>query len=88
MLTLYIISDECSSNPCLYGGQCIDEINDYTCNCTAGYEGDQCEIRPAICDDDPCESQGECLDDYRTNTFRCVCGGKYSACKLPFAEDL
>ena len=42
---IYSISDvdECSSNPCQNGGLCTDEINRFTCQCTAGYTGDFCE---------------------------------------------
>ena len=35
--------DECTSNPCLHGGTCIDQVNKYLCNCPAGTEGDRCE---------------------------------------------
>ena len=36
--------DDCLSNPCQNGGTCQDEINSYTCNCTAGFTGHDCEI--------------------------------------------
>ena len=35
--------DECSSNPCLHGGQCIDGINRFICLCSAGFSGVSCE---------------------------------------------
>lgn len=31
--------DECASTPCRHGGTCIDDVNDYRCNCYAGYTG-------------------------------------------------
>ena len=35
--------DECSSNPCLNGAACNNEVNQYTCTCLSGYTGDRCE---------------------------------------------
>ena len=41
---LFIIdTDDCTPNPCANGGQCTDNVNGYTCNCAAGYEGVNCE---------------------------------------------
>ena len=41
----YFVSDvdECNSNPCENGGTCIDGINEYSCQCVAGYTGANCE---------------------------------------------
>ena len=41
----FLIPDinECSSNPCQNGAQCVDAVNMYTCNCVPGYEGTHCE---------------------------------------------
>ena len=35
--------DECASSPCLNGGQCIDQINSYTCSCALGWTGTRCD---------------------------------------------
>ena len=35
--------DECESQPCQNGGDCTDKLGLFECNCTAGYEGVQCE---------------------------------------------
>lgn len=37
--------NECESNPCINGGQCIDHIGGYSCQCTKGYQGNRCHIK-------------------------------------------
>ena len=34
---------ECASNPCVNDATCVDNVNEYTCNCAAGYTGTHCE---------------------------------------------
>ena len=36
--------DDCADQPCLNGGTCLDEVNDYTCICAVGYTGENCNI--------------------------------------------
>ena len=35
--------DECATDPCQNGGTCIDQVNGYQCQCTAGYTDLQCQ---------------------------------------------
>lgn len=35
--------DECASFPCQNGGTCHDGINSFTCECSSGYVGTNCE---------------------------------------------
>ena len=42
-LKSFLDIDECATSPCQNGGSCSDQINDYTCNCTSGYVGTNCE---------------------------------------------
>lgn len=35
--------DECASNPCFQSQGCVDEVNDYSCLCTPGYTGKNCD---------------------------------------------
>jgi len=38
--------DECQPNPCVHG-TCTDGVNRYTCQCSPGHRGDNCdEVRP------------------------------------------
>jgi Notch-like protein len=41
--------DECAADPCTNGGTCVDKINDYTCNCVAGYTGKTCATSKYAC---------------------------------------
>ena len=36
--------DDCVNHTCEHGGSCVDGVNDYSCNCLAGYTGHRCEI--------------------------------------------
>lgn len=40
---------ECESNPCENDGVCIDRVNGFTCNCTAGWTGLTCNKGKTIC---------------------------------------
>ena len=34
--------DDCGGHLCENGGQCVDGVNEYTCNCADGYDGQYC----------------------------------------------
>ncbi|KAG9492252.1 coagulation factor X [Eleutherodactylus coqui] len=40
----HVDGDQCSSNPCQYGGSCKDGVGEFTCLCSSGFEGKTCEI--------------------------------------------
>jgi len=44
--------DDCASSPCQNGATCADGVNSYSCACTAGYSGDNCENDLDNCKDD------------------------------------
>ena len=48
-------NNECDPDPCQNGGECHDGQDAYTCQCTEGFTGDNCEEElPAVylCHDD------------------------------------
>lgn len=66
--------NECESNPCQNGGQCIDEVGSYKCNCTGtGFEGPQCEYDIDECSvgRKKCGGKGVCTN--LPGSFRCKC---------------
>ena len=51
---------------------CADGVNTYTCQCPAGFTGDNCETNLNVCPaTDPCQNGGTCKDG--TNGFYCEC---------------
>ena len=44
-LIMFLLVDinECASDPCENGGVCNDQVNGFTCDCQAGYDGETCE---------------------------------------------
>ena len=36
--------NDCADQPCQNGGNCTDAVNNYTCNCVAGYSGKNCSV--------------------------------------------
>lgn len=51
---------------CLNGGTCIDDVDDYNCNCVEGFVGKHCEIDKSLissCSPSPCLNRAECLQD-------------------------
>ena len=42
-------ANECIPNPCLNGGTCIDELNNFECLCLPGFSGSNCQIETTQC---------------------------------------
>uniref|UniRef100_A0A8D9AAV9 Protein crumbs n=1 Tax=Cacopsylla melanoneura TaxID=428564 RepID=A0A8D9AAV9_9HEMI len=71
--------DECIPSPCKNGGQCIDDVNAFICNCTnTGYTGETCEEDVNECElsDDMCGNTGQCIN--QPGDYKCVC--QYDTC--------
>ena len=43
LLFLVVDEDNCGAVVCNNGGSCVDEVNDYYCDCSPGYTGEHCE---------------------------------------------
>lgn len=78
--------NDCSSNPCLNGGHCIDAIGDFECRCRAGFVGKLCHIEVDECDYMPCSNGGTCFDE--VNDFRCECASGFTGkdCRININE--
>ncbi|CAG2199744.1 Delta-like protein B,Fibropellin-1,Fibropellin-3,Neurogenic locus protein delta,Protein crumbs homolog 1,Sushi, nidogen and EGF-like domain-containing protein 1,Protein jagged-1,Protein eyes shut,Delta-like protein 1,Protein jagged-1a,Neurogenic locus notch homolog protein 2,Protein crumbs,Neurogenic locus notch homolog protein 4,Sushi, von Willebrand factor type A, EGF and pentraxin domain-containing protein 1,Protein crumbs homolog 2,Neurogenic locus Notch protein,Neurogenic locus notch homolog protein 1 len=71
-----IVLNDCSSNPCVNGGSCNDEINGYKCTCAAGFTGTRCEIDIDECVSNPCENGATCND--QVNGYNCTCADGFT----------
>ena len=65
---------------CGNGGQCVDEWNDFRCQCRLGYEGLQCETNPDNCVVHNCVNEVTCLDG--EGDFTCVCLPGFTGVRL------
>lgn len=69
----------CNSNPCLYGGTCIQNpayLNGYQCQCLVGFIGTNCEQRQMInlCNSNSCYNGGTCqTQSQQPGQFTVVC---------------
>lgn len=41
--------NECASSPCLNGGTCVDEVNQFSCVCAKGWAGATCQSPMPTC---------------------------------------
>ena len=64
-------TDECSTDPCLNNGTCVDLLAAYECQCAPGFQGKNCEEDIDECDPNPCKNGSFCTD--LINAFKCIC---------------
>ena len=70
-ITIILVTEilECNSNPCVFG-ECVENLNFYTCVCNGGYTGADCDIDIDECASSPCIN-GECANII--DSYVCVC---------------
>lgn len=60
-----------SIDPCRNGGNCVDGVGSFSCDCSPGFEGVHCEIDVDECASHPCMNGASCTD--YVNSFVCEC---------------
>jgi VCBS repeat-containing protein len=73
--------DDCPVNACLNGGTCKDEIDTYSCECAAGYEGENCGIDIDDCIPNQCQNGGQCTDGVDSYSCECTAGFEGKSCE-------
>lgn len=69
--------DVCASNPCKYGGLCIQvKPAYYVCKCPAGTTGLECETDIMECASSPCLNNGTCLEP-SLGRYKCICPDEF-----------
>ena len=67
---------------CFCPGTCHDEVNNFRCDCPAGYLGRTCDNATNECSTNPCKNGGTCWDLHLDYVVR-ICsqqGGKVEVC--------
>lgn len=80
--------NECASNPCQFGGTCIDLLGDYRCQCPLYTSGKNCSVvcpshSCQLCSPNPCLNGGTCSGSDGTTRCR-LCPNKHEGplCEL------
>ncbi len=59
--------DECSSDPCLHDGTCVDRPAGFDCQCLPEWQGPVCQLDADECQGSPCLNAYSChnlIGDY------------------------
>jgi len=78
--------DECSSHPCSHEGICKDLALSYSCMCTGGYTGVNCESDINECHSQPCLNGATCTDAVAHYVCTCADGFTGSSNLVPTFE--
>ncbi|XP_052250671.1 cadherin-1-like isoform X2 [Dreissena polymorpha] len=70
-VTINVVAGPCSSFPCMNGGSCAVNGMAFTCSCTSGFHGSNCNETGDTCVSKPCTNGGTCTS--AGITFRCLC---------------
>lgn len=81
------IKDLCLSSPCLNGGSCVPEVNNFTCHCARGFSGRNCQVDINECASNPCVNGGTCVDGAGSFSCHCPAGFTGKSINLSFCGN-
>ena len=73
--------DDCEAGPCQNGASCRDFAGYYTCFCTDGWDGEDCDVPADLCMLSPCENGGTC--NPADGLCTCPVGFEGETCSAP-----
>lgn len=75
--------DECRQveEPCSNNGICVDEVNQFRCECAAGFAGDRCQDFADMCINSPCLNDAKCINHRTSYTCECEPGWEGKQCE-------
>lgn len=74
------VFDYCEVNPCVNGGSCENEFDNFKCSCSEKFTGERCETSVSKCLEMRCFNGGVCDDD--TGLCRCLSGFSGANCEI------
>lgn len=83
----------CDWLPCHPNAICINiddkntTINSYKCECSPGYQGDDCTIRINHCKTSPCQNNGICINNLTNYTCDCPSNFDGTNCEIKLTSD-
>ncbi|XP_068690355.1 uncharacterized protein [Montipora foliosa] len=78
--------NNCANHTCANGASCIDSINSYSCNCTAGFTGTYCETDMDDCANHTCANGASCVDGVNSYSCNCTAGFTGTHCETDIDE--
>ena len=72
----------CTLNPCLNDGTCVEANDTFSCECPNGLTGTRCELDIDDCRSDPCMNGGTCNNTFGSFTCQCPNGFSGDRCEI------
>ena len=76
----------CYSNPCLNGGKCLRKEGGYTCQCKAGFAGQECQLDLSATTAIMTMAGGRMRDSNKWQPAKSNCTGHSSHYQAPFCQ--
>ena len=81
-----IRDSECLHQPCQNNATCKDGINQFSCQCQTGFEGDLCQNKTDFCKSTPCLNNGTCINEDDGFACQCLAGLTGRTCGVDIDE--